>query len=128
MVDIDRDNWGIDLSAILIYLGSLLRYLFTNLDSWVHSITGLIALAFISFRFYVALKKYYSEKALSNPDSKTNLKKLVNSIVLDNDDETVNNKLVKSNDEIKSNDEVKPINEVKPLKKRKELKNAKKEE
>lgn len=61
MFDFDKDNWGIDISAVMISIASLIRYFFTNFDSWIHSITGLVALAFVSFRFYVAIKKYYSD-------------------------------------------------------------------
>jgi hypothetical protein len=62
MFDFDKDNWGIDASAVMISIASLIRYFFTNFDSWIHSLTGLVALAFVSFRFYVAIKKYLEEK------------------------------------------------------------------
>lgn len=63
MFDFDKENWAIDLSAVMSGLiASFFKYFFINLDSWVHSLTGVIALLFISFRFFVAIKNYIKDK------------------------------------------------------------------
>ncbi len=57
MFDFDKDNWGIDISVITIYIASLIRMFFTNFDGIIHSLTGVIALLLVSYRFWILIKK-----------------------------------------------------------------------
>lgn len=66
MINIDRDDWGIDISVITIYIASLIRMLWTNFDGIIHSLTGVIALLLVSYRFWILVKRNYKKKNEKN--------------------------------------------------------------